>query len=220
MNNRPLKLFGITALVAGFLVSAACSSTSNTGTGGNGGAGSGTGGMGVVGGMGGDVNNPGTCTTGVPNPDYTNPNGACAPDCQSVSCSQTMNRPCTLDCCVTCGIDQWGSKQCTCPNPGGPYNNCSCPAPSFITAGLHGGTCTPVGSSLPSTQVTNSLRFVPCSTANLVCFTMDSNPSSERGCVCRDDGIGNGGAGNGLFLHCGSVNHWFINDGTTTVYTP
>jgi hypothetical protein len=121
---------------------------------------------------------------------------------------------------VTCGIDQWGAKLCTCVNKGGPYANCTCPAPAFIPPSLHGGTCSPAGSSLPSTQAADSLRFKPCKTDNLVCFTSDSNPSSERGCVCRDDGIGNGGMGPGLFLHCGSVNHWFINDATTTVYTP
>jgi hypothetical protein len=218
MDNRLLKLFGIAALVAQSLVFVACSSSSSGG-GVGGASGGGAGGGGDMCLPGSDPAHPGSCTCGVDNPDYAG-NGPCAPDCQSVSCSQTMNRPCTVDCCVTCGIDQWGAKLCTCVNPGGPYANCTCPAPAFIPTGLHGGTCTPIGDSRPSTQVANSLRFKPCSTANLVCFTMDSNPSSERGCICRDDGIGNGGMGPGLFLHCGSVNHWFINDGTTTTYTP
>jgi len=130
-------------------------------------------------------------------------------------------RNCTLDCCVTCGIDQWGAKLCTCPNPGQPYTNCTCPVPlDKITATLHGGNCIPAGDSRPTTQVPNSLRGVACKATNLVCFTSDSNPSSERGCVCLDDGIGNYGMGNGLFLHCGSVNHWFLNDGVDTDYRP
>ena len=248
MSNRLVRVGGTSALVALCWLSSACSSIAlpdggggsggkappagtggkaATGTGGSlagtggmvvtgtGGAPSGTGGM-VLGGAGGDY---GSCIPNQSNPD-TAPGGACAPDCQSVSCTSSMFRACTRDCCAPCGIDLWSTKLCTCPLPGGPFSNCTCPAPEFIPPGLHGGTCFPPGSSASPAQVANSLRGVRCREANLVCFTTDSTPSSERGCICRDDGLGNGGAGNGLFLHCSNVNHWFINDATTTSYLP
>ena len=151
-----------------------------------------------------DPNNPGSCIVGQANPDY-NPGGACAPDCQSVSCGKA----CTVDCCVTCGIDQTGTKTCICRNPGGPYANCSCIQPPSIPAGLQGGPCVPAGYSTvdpPGTDPTGiSIRGKPCTTANTVCFTLDSTANSERGCICQ-----------GGTMHCGSVNHWFNNNGTTT----
>jgi hypothetical protein len=216
MNNRPLKLLGIAALVAQCLVSMACSSGGTdtpTGTGGSTGVGTGTGGSTGGGGSAGggvvDPANPGSCTFGMANPDFA-PGGACAADCQSVSCG----KPCMLDCCVTCGIDQAGSKTCICRNPGGAYANCSCLAPPFIPSGLQGGPCVPQGYSTaapPATDPTGiSIRAMPCKALNIVCFTMDSTGNSERGCICEADG----------FMHCGSVNHWFTNNLVPTTWQP
>jgi hypothetical protein len=220
MNNRSMKFLGIAALVAQSLVVAACSSSNSAGAGGAAGGTNVTG----TGGSSGivlDPANPGSCTPGTGNPDYAT-GGACAPGCQSVSCTTSMSLKCTQDCCVTCGIDQLGVKLCTCTSPGGPYTNCSCPAPAFIPAppapALTGGACSPNGSSLPTDQDATSLRGKPCKTENLVCFTTDSTGSSERGCICRPTPV-DGGA-TILTLHCGSVNHWFQNDGTTTTYSP
>lgn len=211
MNNRPLKLFGIAALVAQCLVTVACSSSSGGGGsgGGNGGLGGSTGGAGTTGGIV-DPTNPGSCIVGMANPDFE-AGGACAPDCQSVSCG----RSCTLDCCVGCGIDQMGAKTCVCRAPGGPYANCSCLQPSFIPPGLQGGPCMPQGYSLaivPETAPAGSisLRGMPCKATNIVCFTTDSTASSERGCICEADGM----------MHCGSVNHWFTNNGVQTAWMP
>lgn len=192
---------------------------SNSGTGGSpsgtGGSPSGTGGTPVViggTGAGGASNFEGSC--GVPhvNPDST-PGGACAPDCQSVACG----RACTEDCCVACGIDLSGAKTCVCPQPGFPYANCSCLPPVTVPPGLQGGPCNPQGVST-STVPTNipattlSLRGMPCRvTAPLtVCFTLDSTATSERGCICESDGV----------MHCGSVNHWFSNNGVQTSWMP
>jgi len=210
MNNRPLKLLGVAALVVQCLITVACSSGgSASGTGGSNG-----GGVGGSTGDGGftnipDPNNPGSCIVGQPNPDFNAP-GACAPDCQSVSCG----KPCNLDCCVTCGIDQMGAKTCICRNPGGPYANCSCLQPPVIPAGLLGGPCMPQGYSTAAPPATDptaiSIRGMPCKTTNTVCFTTDSTAQSERGCICMADHT----------MHCGSVNHWFTNNGTATAWQP
>jgi hypothetical protein len=210
MNNRPLKLFGIAALVVQCLVTVACSSSSNSGGSGgsSGGLGGANGSAGTAGGVV-DPNNPGSCIVGTPNPDI-NPGGACAADCQSVSCGKA----CTADCCVTCGIDQSGAKTCICRNPGGPYANCSCVQPSFIPTGLMGGPCVPQGYSTLTAPGTDPggliIRGMPCKALNLVCFTMDSTASSERGCICEADGV----------MHCGSVNHWFTNNAVATSWQP
>ena len=82
---------------------------------------------------------PGSCTAGVANPD-SEPGGACAADCQSVSCA----RPCTVDCCTSCGPNGMGQKICACRNPGGPYANCACVMPGD---GGAPGPCTPQGYS-------------------------------------------------------------------------
>lgn len=154
---------------------------------------------------------PGSCIPGRANPD-SDPGGACAADCQTVSCGRT----CSEDCCVTCGIDQTGSKFCACPNPcAGPYANCTCTPPAFIPAGLHGGPCSPQGYATLTVPLTApsgsiSLRGLPCRATNIVCFTADSTATAERGCICEADGI----------MHCGSVNHWFSNDGTQTEWMP
>jgi len=218
-NLRNMKELAAPVSLASWMLGLiACSSAEHSGAAAGGSSGS----DGATGGMcSGGSAFPGSCSPHQcqPNPDYAG-QGPCAPDCQSVSCSASQNRPCTQDCCATCGIDQWGSKLCTCPVPGAPFANCSCSPPPFIPAGLHGGPCMPTGDSRPASMAADSLRFVPCSTADLVCFTADSTGSSERGCICRDDGVGNGGMGPGLFLHCGSVNHWFTNDGVPVVYTP
>jgi hypothetical protein len=55
-----------------------------------------------------------------------------------------------------------------------------------------------------------SLRGMPCRATNIVCFTQESTPTAERGCICMADNI----------MHCGSVNHWFTNDGTETLWQP
>jgi hypothetical protein len=49
-----------------------------------------------------------------------------------------------------------------------------------------------------------------CKATNIVCFTADSTPTAERGCICLSDG----------FMHCGSVNHWFTNNGIPTEWMP
>ncbi len=154
-----------------------------------------------VGGSGG--NSPGSCIPNHPNPDIA-PGGACASDCQSVSCA----RPCSEDCCVACGIDELGSKICVCPTPGLPYANCTCLPPAGMPAGLQGGPCSPQGYAsvtVPATAPAGSisLRGMPCRALDLVCFTAESTASSERGCICMADGL----------MHCGSVSHWFVNSG-------
>jgi len=189
--RRPLSVVALAAGIAGV---SACSSVAMTeGTGGRPGVEGGTGGGLVI-----DVPPVEPCF-GAPNPD-TAPGGACAPDCQSVSCG----RPCTQDCCTTCGIDQMGSKICVCRTPGGPYTNCSCIQPPSIPGGLTGGSCSPQGVSTTSVPVDSaavSLRGQPCRATGIVCFTLDSTPASERGCICMADGL----------MHCGAVSHWFTN---------
>jgi hypothetical protein len=211
MNNRPLKLVGIAALLVQCFITVACSS-SGGGTSGTGG--SNGGGLGGSNGGGGFTNmpdpaNPGSCLVGQSNPDYP-AGGACASDCQSVSCGKA----CTVDCCVPCGIDASGAKTCICRNPGGPYANCSCIQPPTIPAGLQGGPCVPQGYSTMVAPLTDPtglvIRGMACKMTNLVCFTMDSTGSSERGCICMADGL----------MHCGSVNHWFTNNLTPTSWQP
>jgi hypothetical protein len=54
-----------------------------------------------------------------------------------------------------------------------------------------------------------SLKGLPCTRVNTVCFTAESTPSNERGCICLSDQI----------MHCGSVNRWFVNNnGGATPY--
>jgi hypothetical protein len=211
----------VVVLAAGGFGLLACSSVEfPEGTGGTAGAISGSGGGrsgaggSVSGGTGGgpiiEPNDQGSCITGHTNPDSA-PGGACASDCQSVSCG----RLCTEDCCVTCGIDQAGSKICVCPTPGSPYANCSCVPPTFIPAGLQGGPCSPQGYSTATVPATApegsiSLRGMPCRQMNLVCFTIDSTATAERGCICESDSL----------MHCGSVNHWFTNNGVPTEWMP
>jgi hypothetical protein len=219
-------------LAAGGAMWSACSSvTFPDATGGASGAGAATGAGGLILGTGGgacgiggaagdgpagngplgDGYFPGSCVPQHHNPD-SQPGGACAAECQTVSCGKA----CTEDCCVPCGIDAQGFKVCTCPNPcAGPYANCTCSPPAFIPAGLHGGPCSPQGystASVPSTAPDGaiSLRGLPCKETSLVCFTADSTPVSERGCICEADGL----------MHCGSVNHWFVNDATATEWMP
>lgn len=216
MTNQ-LKTLGIAALMAQSLVFFACSSAGApmTGSGGNtgvnqGGAtgsqggttGGGQGGATSGGGAGGQcLTHPGSCTCAADNPDSL-PGGACASDCQSVSCG----RVCTQDCCVPCGLDSTGTKTCLCPIAGQPYSNCSCLPPAGFPSGLTGGACSPQGyaaTTPPSGATLPSLKGVPCNITNAVCFTQESTTSSERGCICMADGI----------MHCGSVNHWFMNSG-------
>jgi hypothetical protein len=212
MKNQ-LRTLGVVALVAQSLVFFACSSSSpasggggSTGTAGTTGtAGSGAGGSAVTI----CTMYPGSCTCAGPNPD-SDPGGACASDCQSVSCGKN----CTQDCCVTCGIDALGTKFCACPNANFPYTNCTCGAPPGFPAGLSGGACSPQGyaatmvpANAPAGAI--SLKGLPCNVTNAVCFTSESTSASERGCICMADGM----------MHCGSVNHWFTNtNGAPTVY--
>lgn len=227
MKNRPLMFLGIAAIVAqGFLLYG-CSSEGSSGTGTGGttgsggsttpvttgsggtgtstgaggtgvstGTGTGTGGTGVSTGTGGTGStSPGSCD-GTANPDITL-------NCTSANAKSNMT--CTKDCCIPCGIDSAGSKVCTCA--GGVYSNCSClPPATGYPPGLQGGPCMPQGSS--SASAADTLKGKPCTVTNAVCFTSDSTPSSERGCICMADGI----------LHCGSVNHWFVNNGVPTMY--
>ena len=212
MTNQ-LRTFGVAALLVQSLVFFACSSASTaTGTGGStgvvtgtgGGTSSGTGGSsGTAGATGGMVcaAHPGSCTCAADNPD-SQAGGACASDCQSVSCG----KPCTQDCCVTCGIDAAGTKTCLCPMPGQPFSNCTCAPPAGFPTGLMGGACSPQGYAATTPPATApagsiSLKGAACNITNAVCFTAESTPSSERGCICMADGI----------MHCGSVNHWFTN---------
>ncbi len=204
MKNQ-LRTLGVAALVAQSLVFFACSSSSPA-SGSGGSTGAGTGGNGTTGAGGAGVTictmYPGSCTCTAPNPD-SDPGGACAADCQSVSCGKN----CTQDCCVTCGIDQLGTKFCACPNANFPFTNCTCGAPPGFPTGLMGGACSPQGyaaTMVPATAPPNSisLKGVACNITNAVCFTAESSSASERGCICMADG----------FMHCGSVNHWFTNN--------
>lgn len=213
MKNQ-LRTLGVAALVAQSLVFFACSSASTTtGTGGT--TGGGTGGTTVTGGggltttaAGGStgttplcLDHPGSCTCTADNPDSVT-GGACAAGCQSSSCTTA----CTQDCCVSCGIDQAGLKTCLCPSPGFPYTNCNCAPPAGFPVGATGGFCSPQGyaATAPPTGApvgSISLKGLPCTKINTVCFTADSVMTSERGCICMADGV----------MHCGSVNHWFMN---------
>jgi hypothetical protein len=102
-----------------------------------------------------------------------------------------------------------------------PWDNGHDPGQSNLVAKRRGanfrrGQCT-ITSISPALERTCRQ---PCGAPKLVCFTLESTPTAERGCICRDDGLGNGGRGTGLFLHCGAVNHWFVNDGSPVVVTP
>jgi len=213
MTNQ-LRTFGVAALLAQSLVFFACSSASTaTGTGGSTGVGTGAGGAatGAGGstssGMGGSAAptslctaHPGSCDCLADNPDSV-AGGACASDCQSVSCGKI----CTQNCCVSCGIDATGIKTCTCTMPGQPFTNCTCAPPPTFPTGLTGGLCSPQGyaaTTPPAGATLPSLKGAPCTMENAVCFTQESTPSSERGCICM-----------GGTMHCGSVNHWFTNNG-------
>jgi hypothetical protein len=174
------------------------SGVGGAGVGGTGAGGTAIGGAGVGGAIDGGGFSPGSCIPNHANPDIAS-GGACTPDCQSVSC----------------GIDQLGSRTCTCQNPGLPYSNCTCAPPANFPAGLQGGPCSPQGYAASQVPVgapagVFSLRGMPCRARNLVCFSADSTPTSERGCICMDDGV----------MHCGSVNHWFVNDGVPTAWQP
>ena len=207
MKNHPLKTYGVAALIAQSLVVFACSSAAPAGAGGAAGTTTGQGGNvgGFAGGGGTGVTFPGSCTPGVMNPDYNVPpdgTGACAPNCQSVGCGL----PCTMDCCVPCGIDAAGTKFCSCVTPQSPYTNCTCAPPPTFPAGLLGGACSPQGyaaTTPPLTAPTGSisLKGIACTKINTVCFTAESTAASERGCICMSDGV----------MHCGSVNKWFTN---------
>jgi len=218
MNNQ-LRTFGVAALLAQSLVLLACSSSgSATGSGGTTGAQAGaTGAQGGSSGTAGMTGStpvvcaafPGSCTCTAANPDSM-AGGACADGAQSVS----SGLPCTQDCCVSCGIDAMGIKTCLCPNPGQPYSNCSCPAPAGFPTGpggaaLTGGLCSPQGyaaTTPPAGATLPTLKGVPCTKVNTVCFTADSKSGSERGCICLMDATGTAS------MHCGSVNHWFTNN--------
>lgn len=149
----------------------------------------------------------GSCN-GQPNPDTVAPIDAGVPPTCSLTASVSSSLPCTTDCCVVCGIDLAGVKTCTCPLPGQPYSNCACLPPVNFPSGLTGGSCSPQGYSgaVPGTAPAGSISLegVPCTRINNVCFTAESTPSSERGCICLRDGT----------MHCGPVNHWFTNDGS------
>jgi hypothetical protein len=163
-------------------------------------------------GVGGAPEFQGSCGTPHVNPDSA-PGGACVTDCQTFPCG----RACTEDCCLPCGIDFSGSKVCVCPVPGLPYTSCSCTPPATIPPGLLGGPCNPQGFStsivpLGAPSTTPSLHGMPCKVTSplTVCFTLDSTASAERGCICESDGV----------MHCGSVNHWFANNGVPTSWMP
>jgi hypothetical protein len=218
MNHQLFKTFGVAALIAQCVAFAACSSSASPTVGGQGGSTAGaagtTAGTGGAGGAAAHIYpaHPGSCVDGADNPDFAT-GGACAPECQSVSCGTA----CSQDCCVTCGIDATGIKFCNCKTPGLAYANCTCAPPATIPPGLLGGNCMPQGDSraAPPAGAGMIIRGMPCKTANLVCFTSDSMSTSERGCICQDVGDGTG-----LILHCGSVNKWFANNGVPTSWMP
>ena len=215
MNHQSFKTFGVAALIVQCAAFAACSSSGGTTVGGQGGSTAGASGTtGSLGGADGGVAHmvypahPGSCVSTADNPDFQT-GGACAPECQSVSCGVA----CSQDCCVSCGIDATGIKFCNCRTPGLPFANCTCSPPPTIPPGLMGGNCDPQGDSraMPPAGAGMIIRGMPCKAANLVCFTSDSISTSERGCICQDSGDGQG-----LVLHCGSVNKWFTNNGVPT----
>ena len=185
------------------------SGAGGSGAGGAGMGGTGMGGTGVGGTMGG-FTSPGLCILNHVNPD-TATGGACTAQCESAACVT----PCTEDCCVTCGIDAIGARICLCPVPGLPYSNCTCAPPLGFPSGLQGGVCSPQGYAAtvpPATAPAGviSLKGAPCRAPNIVCFTAESTAASQRGCICMADGV----------MHCGSVNHWFTDNGVPTMWMP
>jgi hypothetical protein len=78
---------------------------------------------------------------------------------------------------------------------------------------VSGGSCNPQGyavTTLPAGAPpgTMSLKGMPCTKVNAVCFTAESTSSSQRGCICLGDNT----------MHCGSVNGWFTFSGGDTTY--
>lgn len=135
------------------------------------------------------------------------------------SCNSTLakkNAPCTVDCCIPCGIDALGARLCTCA-PATGYSQCICNAPTSWPVPLHGGACNPQGLSTSKTNTpvgTFSVRGQPCTTQWTVCFTSDGIAAANLGCICLADPVT--GA---LTMHCGTVNNWFTYDpGVTTTY--
>ncbi len=147
----------------------------------------------------------GSCN-GEPNPDLLD----------NLSCSTTPSNPprtCTRNCCVTCGIDASGISECVCDVAAGSYSGCTCSPPRGFPTGLGGGSCSPQGyatTTVPATAPPGSvsLKGVPCTEINAVCFTAESTPSSPRGCICMSDHT----------MHCGSVHDWFTFTGGDTTY--
>ncbi len=200
------------------MVSLGCLSStigSNNGTGGNDGTGgnagqtgpnSSTGGVTTAAGTGGfheNFGSPGSCD-GEPNPDVEN-SGPCS------AAPASPPRACTRDCCTTCGIDAAGTNVCACSAPTGTYSSCTCSPPIGFPVGLTGGACSPQGyASLPAATPAGgmSLKGLPCTKINTVCFTAESTPTSPRGCICMADET----------LHCGSVHGWFTLTGGETTY--
>jgi hypothetical protein len=101
-----------------------------------------------------------------------------------------------------------GTSICLCDVAAGAYSSCTCTPPAGFPTGLSGGTCSPQGyaTKVPPPDGI-SLKGIPCTKTNAVCFTADSTPTSQRGCICMGDGT----------MHCGSVHGWFTQiDGETT----
>jgi hypothetical protein len=135
------------------------------------------------------------------------------------SCNSTLakkNAPCTVDCCIPCGIDALGARVCTCA-PATGYSQCICNAPPGWPVPLHGGACNPQGLSTSKTNTPVgmfSVRGQACSTQWTVCFTSDGIAAANLGCICLADP-----ATGALTMHCGTVNNWFTYDpGVTTTY--
>jgi hypothetical protein len=180
----------------------------NAGNGGTAAPGSSTGGMPPSLGAGGFIGQP-TSHTGSCVFPLDNPSSAVGVRCPTPSAPPSA---CTSDCCESCGIDATGTNRCVCDVATGTYSSCTCTPPPGFPTGLSGGSCSPQGyaATIPPTGApagAMSLKGIPCTKNNAVCFTAESTVDSPRGCICL-----------GGVMHCGSVHDWFTFSGGDTPY--
>jgi hypothetical protein len=134
-----------------------------------------------------------------------------------LSCNSTLAKkgaPCSVDCCIPCGINALGARLCTCTTD--TYARCTCTPPPSWPTGLHGGACEPQGLSTSRTNTPPgefSVRGQPCSQEWTVCLTSDGIASGGLGCICLKAADGT------MTMNCGTVNSWFTYDqGVSTTY--
>jgi hypothetical protein len=174
-------------------------SSATTGAGGSsattgaGGAAGGAGGTGPTTGTGGATGTGGTS------------GGVCAVDpMPEANCNTTLAKTgatCTKDCCITCGYQGLGAKNCTCM--GGVYTACPCPKPATFM----GAATAPYCDSLTSDGMgmTASLKNMACTTLWQECIGRDVvSGTTPQGCVCLLNATTNANQ-----WYCGSTNKWF-----------